>query len=407
MLCFFCLICRFVLNLAISNFLMTVFVMPFVLVSTFTYDWILGDTLCQVTGVLTTLCFVSCILTLLLISGDRYYAIMKPLHYNLNVTSRKASFFICGVWVLSFAVSMMPLIGWNHITYQPAKAMCTVNWRSHKLIDRTYSFFIVFICLVIPYVVMLWVYITVFREAKKTLAKHRKNSVTMYDQQIAPLTSLDDALLSNSPPGGRNGQPSFAPRDLRRKSSVTSLFLAARRRSSTVGRSLLAFHVDDSRAAKTGLIIMFTFTLCWVPFAVLIIFEAVLTNHSADTSKDSVETNSIPTWVESFAVWVALGGCALNPIVYVFRSKSVKREIKYCFCPGLKAEQAEQERRTSLESRGSRRTSIINTSARDSVRSNGKCIRNNSCPTLILQKTGTFQHVNSFPSIASLSGEIV
>ena len=383
--------------------------MPFVLVSTFTYDWILGDNLCQVTGVLTTLCFVSCILTLLIISGDRYYAIMKPLHYNLNVTSRKAALFIFGLWVISLSVSMMPLIGWNHITYQPAKAMCTVNWRSHEIIDRSYSFFIVFICLVLPYVVMLWVYITVFREAKKTLAKHRKNSVTINDQQTAPLSSSDEKFLSYCPPsGGKNGQSqsSCAPRDLRCKSSVSSLFMAARRRSSTVGRSLLAFHVDDSRAAKTGLIIMFTFTLCWVPFVVLIIFEAILTGDTAKNSKGTSETtNSIPAWVESFAVWVALAGCALNPIVYVFRSKNVKKEIKYCICPGLRAEQ--QERMASLESRGSRRTSIINTSARDSLRSNGRCIRNNSYPTLILQKTGTFQHVNSFPSIASLSGEIV
>ena len=445
---------------------MTVFIMPPVLISTFTYDWILGHALCQITGVLTTLCFVSCIMTLLLISGDRYYAIMKPLRYNLNMTSRKASLFICGVWLTSLVVSSMPLIGWNHITYQPAKAMCTVNWRSHKLIDQSYSFFIVFICLVVPYTVMLWVYITVFKEAKKTLAKQRRNSISVNDMQIAPLTSSsDDALLSkNSPPSVKNGaftrresfssssgirngafvrresfsgvkngaftrrgsfpcikngafsrresfsgvkNCAFARRESMRKASITSLFMAVRRRSSTVGKSLLTFHVEDSRAAITGLIIMSTFTLCWVPMAVLIVFEALLTDGGETTS----EGDTIPAWVESCAVWVALAGCALNPIVYVFRSQKVKQEIKQCICRGSRAELAEQERRTSLEFSGSRRTSIINTNyivnGRDSVRHHGRCTRNNSLPTLVLNKTGTFKHVSSYPSIPSLSGEIV
>ena len=445
---------RFVLNLAISNFLMTVFIMPPVLISTFTYDWILGHTLCQITGVLTTLCFVSCIMTLLLISGDRYYAIMKPLRYNLNMTSRKASLFICGVWVTSLVVSSMPLIGWNHITYQPAKAMCTVNWRSHKLIDQSYSFFIVFICLVVPYAVMLWVYVTVFKEAKKTLAKHRKNSITVNDMQIAPLTSSDDTLLSNSsPPSVKNGaftrresfssspgikngafarresfpcakngaftrresvssqhgvkNGSFPRRESTRKASITSLFMAVRRRSSTVGKSLLLFHAEDSRAAKTGLIIMFTFTLCWVPLAVLIVFEALLT----DNGETNDESGTIPAWVEACTIWVALAGCALNPIVYVFRSQKVKQEIKQCLCLAPRAELAEQERRTSIEFGGSRRTSIINTNyivnGRDSVRHHGRCTRNNSLPTLVLNKTETFKHVSSYPSIPSLSGDIV
>ena len=416
---------------------MTVFIMPPVLISTFTYDWILGHTLCQITGVLTTLCFVSCIMTLLLISGDRYYAIMKPLRYNLNMTSRKASLFICGIWLTSLVVSSMPLIGWNHITYQPAKAMCTVNWRSHKLIDQTYSFFIVFICLVVPYGVMLWVYVTVFKEAKKTLAKHRKNSITVNDMQIAPLTSSDDTLLSNnsppsvksgvfsrresftSPLGVKNGaftrRESFSSphgvkngrRESARRGSITSLFMAVRRRSSTVGKSLLSFHAEDSRAAKTGLIIMFTFTLCWVPLAVLIVFEALL----KDSGEKTEEDDTIPAWVESCTVWVALAGCALNPIVYVFRSQKVKQEIRKCFCSGSKDELPEQERRTSVEFSGSRRTSIINTNSigngRDSVRHSGRCRRNNSLPTLVLNKTGTFKHVSSYPSIPSLSGDIV
>ena len=202
-----------------------------------------------------------------------------------------------------------------------------------------------------------------------------------------------------------------------------------------MGKSLLTFHADDSRAAKTGLIIMFTFTLCWVPFAVLITFEALVptvtghgtshrmqskfesfvptvadygsgsatqstfevsrpsftehrssshmsTSHMALPHVDrSVYNNSvtdkpflkqlytdkettnhvIPEWVEALCVGFALTGCALNPIVYIFRSKNIKKEVKYCVCPRLKAQEVLKERKASIDSSvRSRRPSMIN-----------------------------------------------
>ncbi len=358
---------------------------------------LVGEVWCKVTGVLITFFFVSCTMTLLLISGDRYYAIIKPLHYNLNITSRKAIIFILLVWITSLLVSIMPLIGWNQIVYQPAKAMCTVNWRSQAWLHRTYSFFIVIICLVIPYIVMIWVYVTVFREVKKATAKHRRNSLREDTQQVTPLTE-DNTNNNTQGANGTNAGQVQPGREPKRRSSVTSLIHYARRRSSLMGKSLLTFHADDSRAAKTGLIIMFTFTLCWVPFAVLITFEATVptvaahesrqmlsqidsgmnnslvavkldSDNSSATGKPSIRqlyregtviSHIIPEWVEALAVWFALAGCALNPIVYVFRSKNIKKEVKYCVCPGLKAEDAEKERK-SVESRGSRRPSMINT----------------------------------------------
>ena len=240
-------------------------------------------------------------MTLLLISGDRYYAIIKPLHYNLNITSRKAIIFILLVWIASLLVSIMPVIGWNQIIYQPAKAMCTVNWRSQAWVDRSYSFFIVIICLVIPYIVMIWVYVTVFREVKKATAKHRRNSLRdeQCHLQATPLTE-DNANNNMNSANGLNlgqGHGHHAPcREPKRKSSVTSLIHYARRRSSLMGKSLLTFHADDSRAAKTGLIIMFTFTLCWVPFAVLITFEALVPTVTEHGSSPHIQFETfVPT----------------------------------------------------------------------------------------------------------------
>ncbi len=296
---------RFVLNLAVSNFLMTILVMPFVIASTVTIAWPLGRTWCEITGVITTLLFVACILTLLLIAIDRYLAIIKPLQYDLHVTARKALLMIGTLWVLSLTIAIPPLLGWNKISYQVAKGLCTVEWTSSHYIDRMYSIFVVLSCFVIPYAGMLWIYVSIFKAAQKTTALARRNSVTPGEADSAFAIMSSQALPMETP---------------RRKSSVTSLLYAARRRSSSTTRSLLgSLHKDDWKAAKTSLLVMSTFTLCWLPFFILIVLETSIGRVS-------------PWWLETSSIWIALTGCALNPLVYVFRCSSIKYELRSMFC---------------------------------------------------------------------------
>ena len=301
---------RYVLNLAVSNFLMTLLVMPFVFTSTLTFDWLLGNLCCQIVGILTTVLFVSCIMTLLLISVDRYYAIIKPLHYDLSPTAKKASYLIGSVWLISLLIAMPPVIGWNRITYQPNKGICTVDWKAPHYADRMYSFFIVLVCFIVPYALSLFIYVRVFHTAQKSNALARRNSVTADQTLENGLLSLNGPMIKGLPASNQ-----------RRRSSITSLLQAARRRSSGTTRNFLGnFHRDDWRAAKTSLLIMSTFTLCWLPFFILIVLEASFGRAGA-----------VPGWVEASAIWVALASCALNPIVYVFRSSGVKQELKVLF----------------------------------------------------------------------------
>ena len=338
---------RFVLNLAVCNCLMTVMVTPFVLVSTFTVVWVLGWGSCQVIGMTTTMLFVASILTLMLIAMDRYHAIMKPLHYHLTLISKRSSLCICGVWVVSALIAVPPMFGWNHFSYQPGKAMCTVTWRAEAATDRAYSFSFVLLCFVIPYFVMLWVYVCAFRTAQRTTARARRNSVT--PEHAAPASDIQTLTQK------------MVNRE-RRRSSAASLIQAARRRSSSsVTRTLLAFHRDDWKAAKTSLIVMSAFTVCWLPFFILISMEAIL---GPDLQEGVLGDGRhlgviIPFWLEGSAICLALAGCALNPLVYVFRSEQIKQELRKLFCTG-NAEQrldhdgsTSQGRRSSLQRRDS------------------------------------------------------
>lgn len=343
---------RFVLNLAVCNCLMTVLVMPFVLISTFTQQWILGWGSCEIIGMLAITLFVASILTLLLIAMDRYHAIMKPLHYHLTLISKRSSLCIAGVWVLSLLIALPPAVGWNNYSYQPGKAMCTVTWRSPSIADRIYSFSFVLFCFVIPYFAMLWVYICAFRTAQRTTARARRNSVTPeHAVSASDLQGITQRML------GRE----------RRRSSAASLFHSTTRRrsSSSMTRAILTLHRDDWKAAKTSLIVMSAFTVCWLPFFILITMEAIIgpsledLNASNDQRQPPLSGLIIPYWLEGSALCLALAGCALNPLVYVFRSEKIKFEFRRLFCPrSSRWNDQEKEASTTTNQGGGRRSSM-------------------------------------------------
>ncbi|KAI0234577.1 G_PROTEIN_RECEP_F1_2 domain-containing protein [Lamellibrachia satsuma] len=288
---------RLVLNLAISNFLLTILILPFIVVASVTQTWHLGVTWCRLSGFATTLLFAACIFTLLVISVDRYYAVIRPLHYSIHITSRRLCCFLAAIWGSACVIAAPPLVGWNRITYQADKNLCTVDWRSQSAADRAYTYTFLVVCFCLPLAVMAWVYVRIFRAAQSTSARARRNSTEVGLVQHAVGNGALQAAHARRPT------------------------LQLRRGSTSVGsgRGLFLLHKDDHKAAKTGLIVMTAFVVCWLPFFTLIAVEASAGDDAA---------RHLPGWLGSAAVWTAFCGCALNPLVYVFRSKAIIHECR-------------------------------------------------------------------------------
>ena len=189
---------------------------------------------------------------------------------------------------------------------------------------------------------MLWVYISIFRTAQRTSARARRNSVA------SDINIKCDVTVTQQP---RHSASSLSGITSARRMSPVSALLhhAIRRRSSIVP----AFHRDDWKAAKTSLIVMATFTFCWLPFFVVAAIETAVPYSSSEPDfllRDmSVGTNTeiannseavivtdnaqisqtvvVPGLIQGAVVILALASCAINPCVYVFRNQSVKHEI--------------------------------------------------------------------------------
>ncbi|XP_019637283.1 PREDICTED: histamine H2 receptor-like [Branchiostoma belcheri] len=79
---------RFVLNLACCDIGITLLVIPFSLTSSIYNQWVFGPEWCQGQGFIGNLLFCASILTLAVVSVDRFSAILRPLQYNSTFTSR-------------------------------------------------------------------------------------------------------------------------------------------------------------------------------------------------------------------------------------------------------------------------------------------------------------------------------
>uniref|UniRef100_A0A8C4RPZ2 G-protein coupled receptors family 1 profile domain-containing protein n=1 Tax=Erpetoichthys calabaricus TaxID=27687 RepID=A0A8C4RPZ2_ERPCA len=98
-----------VLSLAVADFLVGTFVMPFMTIQSIETCWYFGEKFCLIyTIVLACLTTVS-MMNLAVIAIDRYLAISNPMFYSMTVSVRLTCFCVVSVWLmtLSYILTMM------------------------------------------------------------------------------------------------------------------------------------------------------------------------------------------------------------------------------------------------------------------------------------------------------------
>jgi len=94
---------------------------------------------------------------------NRYYAIVRPLEYPLNMTHKTVCFMLANVWILPALISFTPIfLGWytteehlREVSLHPDQCSFVVN-KAYALISSSVSFWI-------PGIVMLVMYWRIFK----------------------------------------------------------------------------------------------------------------------------------------------------------------------------------------------------------------------------------------------------
>ena len=148
----------FIANLALADLLVGTTVLPFSASLEVLDYWAFGPLLCDVWAAADVLCCTASILSLCVISIDRYIGVTRPLQHSTIVSETRAGYIILAVWLLSLAISVAPLFGWKDPPADDPLVCEVTKQTGYVLFSVAGSFYV-------PLVVILVVYFRVYREA--------------------------------------------------------------------------------------------------------------------------------------------------------------------------------------------------------------------------------------------------
>uniref|UniRef100_A0A8D0DWJ9 Alpha-1D adrenergic receptor n=1 Tax=Salvator merianae TaxID=96440 RepID=A0A8D0DWJ9_SALMN len=285
----------FIINLAIADLLLSTTVLPFSATLEVLELWIFGRIFCDIWAAVDVLCCTASIMSLCIISVDRYIGVKYSLKYPTIMTEKKAVIILVVVWLSSMVISIGPLLGWKeeppdndqtcHITMEPGYA----------IFSSLFSFYL-------PLLVILVMYFNIYVVARRTTksleagVKKERNKSMEVVLRIHCRSVLEDSSTSTKGKGH-----TF-------RSSLSVRLLKFSR---------------EKKAAKTLAIVVGVFILCWLPFFFVLFFGSFFP--------------SLKPTGTAFKVifWLGYFNSCVNPIIYPCSSKEFKRaftRLLMCQC---------------------------------------------------------------------------
>ncbi|XP_033637955.1 G-protein coupled receptor 161-like [Asterias rubens] len=265
---------RFVFSLTLSNFVGGVVVLPFNLISCLCHEWIFGVMWCNLTGFVTVSVTAGSLLTLTIITVDRYFAISQPMMYPIKVTCTRTVELIVLVWILALVCSLPPVFGWSQYRYNQSRSSCFINWSHHP--SYAVFFSVAYVCT--PLLIMSWCYVKILQVAH------------VHKRRVSNGSVVATGTLRN-----------------RRGSRRTSLLVNIRMSS-------------PFKAMRTVVLTMGAFCIIWGPVTVELLYEAfngIL---------------NIPHWVLTSVTSLWYASFIMHPLVYAVWNRSIRRELLSWFC---------------------------------------------------------------------------
>ncbi|KAM4621302.1 alpha-1A adrenergic receptor-like [Polymixia lowei] len=328
----------FIINLAIADLLLGTTVLPVSATLEILDYWVFGRIFCDIWAAVDVLCCTASIMSLCVISIDRYIGVSHPLQYPSIVTEKRALLAMLGVWVLSVVISIGPLLGWKQPP-SPDDTVCPITEEPfYALFSSLGSFYI-------PLVVILAMYCRVYIVAKRT-TKNLEAGVMRERMNSSELTLRihKGSQMHDDPSGSGTGKG----RANQARSSLTVKLLKFSR---------------EKKAAKTLGVVVGMFTLCWLPFFLALPIGSFNVNLR------------LPDLLFKVIFWLGYFNSCLNPIIYPCYS----REFKLAFIRILRC-QCHQRKRPGWRSYNYRSSNFSSSNVSSSGHSRkGSAEQNTNC----------------------------
>lgn len=191
----------FLVSLATADFLVGILIMPIALVDLMqSHHWTFGRIVCKLWTTADVFLCTASILNLCVISLDRYFAITSPLVYTRTRSHKLAVGLVASVWLLSVVTCSPPLLvpGWQYEFNEP-NVCGYVKAIAYRIYSALCSFYI-------PLLIMLFVYLKIFRVANNrenlrltsSNGESRRSSKSMQIWKGSSSRSKQDSMIRST-----------------------------------------------------------------------------------------------------------------------------------------------------------------------------------------------------------------
>ncbi|KAM6958772.1 melanopsin-A-like [Aplochiton taeniatus] len=178
----------FIMNLAVSDFLMALTQSPVFFINCLYKEWVFGELGCKMYAFCGALFGITSMINLLAISIDRYLVITKPLQALRWSSKRRTTLAILLVWLYSLAWSLAPLFGWSSYIPEGLMTSCTWDYVTSSAANRSYTLMLCCFVFFIPLGIIFYCYLVMFltirrasRDLERLGTKLRKS--TLFQQK--------------------------------------------------------------------------------------------------------------------------------------------------------------------------------------------------------------------------------
>ena len=330
-------------SLAVADLMVASLVMPLAALNEVSTQWFLGPEVCDMFISFDVLCCTSSILHLVAIALDRYWAVTQ-VDYIHNRSARRILIMVALSWGISATISIPPLFGWKDANFDPnvtGECLISQDW-GYTVYSTVGAFYL-------PLLVMMIIYMKIFRAARKRIRKKHFKHPGMDSGAPKPLlseaptehgTPLNTmaSSISQSPEPSSNGSAmplNDANRNNKQYLTVTppaSPLLKENQnhhKSSWIDLTKEYLKREGARPSKDGLspkrqktkerieqkrerkaartlgIITGSFIFCWLPFFIL----AIVRPFCGDNCH-------YPWLLMSIIGWMGYFNSLLNPVIY-------------------------------------------------------------------------------------------
>lgn len=289
----------FVMNLALADLFVAFTVIPTSLDTLINGEFRLGLAFEEFIGFANFLFCICSIMNLQVLSFDRWFAIAKPFKYVAVVSPRKAIAACAFIWIYAMFCALPPKFGVSsYFCFIPNLDNCDLekDWSgSSKAVIFAIAVLGLTYCLAL--IVMAVCYWKIFRIARSHV---RRINVQRFNSRnrCQPPEMLSGSLVSTIGPEETTESTFGRTASFRQASKQT------RRHP----------HASDIRTAKSFLLVIGAYFLCWTPFCVTLIVDIIM-------------MKKINSKVSLICLWLGYTNSCLNPLIYTWKYKQFRNAL--------------------------------------------------------------------------------